>query len=313
MGIWDRIEGGVWGLLVGDAAGVPYEFRQPFELPPKEQLGPEPPAGFVRSYRDVPLGTWSDDGAQALCLLMSLLEHGGSLDLRSFGNHLHAWILHGRMAVDHRVFDVGIQTGQALGRLGRGIPPEEAGLGGERNNGNGSLMRVLPLVLMHEGDDAELVRMAHAQSRVTHRHPRSLVCCAAYCLWARGEMTGEMDPWERSLRRLGELYRGEPAMLAELNDHLVGAREPGERGGGYVVDCLLSARLACEKSSYAEIVREAISFGRDTDTTACVAGGIAGLRHGVSGIPDDWRRLLRGREILDPLLEALWAFRGRTG
>lgn len=313
MTTWERIEGGLWGLLVGDAAGVPYEFREPFELPPRDLLGPRPPDDFVRSYRDVPLGTWSDDGAQALCLLRSLLESGGTLNLRSFANHLHAWILHGHMAVDRRVFDVGIQTGTALGRLKRGVAPEAAGLGGERNNGNGSLMRVLPLVLLHRGSDAELVELAHLQSRITHRHPRSQACCALYCLWARGELLRWEDPWRMAVDRLRHLYAGSEEFREELENEILAKAEPAEPGSGYVVDCLLSARLACQKSHYAEVIREALSFGRDTDTTACVAGGIAGLRHGVAGIPADWRAMLRGREILDPMMEALWAFRGREG
>lgn len=313
MDLWEQIEGGLWGLLVGDAAGVPYEFREPWELPPRDQLGPQPPAGFVRSYRDVPLGTWSDDGAQALCLLTALLEHRGALEMRTFGSHMHAWILYGEKAVDKRVFDVGIQTGQALSRLGRGTPPEEAGLGGERNNGNGSLMRVLPIALMHEGTEAALVKKAHTQSCLTHRHPRSLVCCAQYCLWAWNEMNGRAEPWDRALATLQQLYADQPVFEKELHEYLIGREEPDECGSGYVVDCLLSARLACRQPTYAEIIREAIAYGKDTDTTACVAGGVAGIRHGVSGIPDAWRKLLRGREILDPLMEALWAFRGRSG
>lgn len=297
----ERIEGGLWGLLVGDAAGVPYEFREPWELPAKEQLGPRPPAGFVRSYQDVPLGTWSDDGAQALALLDTLLSAGGRFDAVGFGRRLLAWRQRGVFAVGGRVFDIGVQTGAALNRLAMGTAPESAGLGGERNNGNGSLMRVLPLVLVLQGSDAELVEAAHAQSRLTHRHPRSLVCCALYCLWARGELEGWEQPWDEAVARLDGIYAGEPTFRDELRKHFGAASEVGTLGSGYCVDSLLSARLACAEASYAGVIREAIAFGRDTDTTAAIAGGIAGLRHGLGGIPEDWRDLLRGWEILDPL------------
>lgn len=297
----DQIEGGLWGLLTGDASGVPYEFREPWELPPKELLGPRPPDSFTRSYRDVPLGTWSDDGAQALALFAALLETPRTLDLRLFVRHLLDWRNRGAFAVDGRVFDIGIQTGEALRRLGCGVSPETAGLAGERNNGNGSLMRVLPVALLHEGADAELVEWAHQQSRPTHRHPRSLMCCALYALWARCEMEGEAEPWSVAIERLRAIYAGEPDFLTEL-EALVAMKEPRVWGSGYCVDCLLSARRACEKKEYAAIVIEAIGFGRDTDTTAAVAGGIAGIRYGKEGIPEEWRKLLRGREILDPLL-----------
>lgn len=69
----ERIAGGLIGLLVGDALGVPYEFHEADEIPPSAQIEFEPPAGFDRSHKGTPPGTWSDDGAQALCLLDSLL------------------------------------------------------------------------------------------------------------------------------------------------------------------------------------------------------------------------------------------------
>lgn len=72
-----------------------------------------------------------------------------------------------------------------------------------------------------------------------------------------------------------------------------------------VVDCLRSARWATEQGDYEATVKAAIRLGRDTDTTACVAGGIAGLRYGIDAIPRRWREGLRGEESLTPLLHDL--------
>ena len=83
----ERIAGGLWGLLVGDALGVPYEFHEPHDLPPRHQLEMRPPASFRRAHAHVPPATWSDDGAQALALLASLLDQG-KLDLDDFGQRL---------------------------------------------------------------------------------------------------------------------------------------------------------------------------------------------------------------------------------
>src|SRR3982750_3351696 len=109
----DRMEGGILGLLVGDALGVPYEFHGPTEIPASDDIAMDPPAGFRRSHAATPPGTWSDDGAQALALLASLLERG-RLDLEDFGRRLVAWYETGYMAVDNIVFDVGVQTSQAI-------------------------------------------------------------------------------------------------------------------------------------------------------------------------------------------------------
>ncbi|MEI6491041.1 MAG: ADP-ribosylglycohydrolase family protein [Verrucomicrobiota bacterium] len=300
---WEQAEGGLLGLLVGDALGVPYEFHEPRDIPPHELIQMVPPSGFPRSYSHVQPGTWSDDGAQALCLLDSLLECR-AWNPDHFASRLLAWYREGYLAVDGKVFDVGIQTGAALDRLAEGILPLDAGLSGERNNGNGSLMRTLPLVLLHTADDASLVSMVHAQSLLTHAHPRSQVCCALYALWARSEIRRDSESWDQAVAALRQLYAHQQAFEAELDLILaLSARPPA--GTGYVVDCLLSAKHACRETTYESIVRSAIAFGHDTDTTACVAGGIAGIRHGKSRIPEGWLAALRGREILDPLLERL--------
>src|SRR5918994_4129388 len=138
----DRIEGGLVGLLVGDALGVPYEFHPPEAIPTASEIEFEPPSGFRRAHAGTPPGTWSDDGALALALLSSLLDRG-RLDPEDLGRRLLEWHDLGRFAVDRRVFDVGIQTGTALRALRTGTPAPEAGPGEERTNGNGSLMRVL--------------------------------------------------------------------------------------------------------------------------------------------------------------------------
>jgi ADP-ribosylglycohydrolase len=305
----ERIEGGLLGLLVGDALGVPYEFHPPEEIPPFDAIEFVPPAGFRRAHASVPPGTWSDDGAQALALLASLLDRGG-FDAGDFGRRLVAWYERGTLAVDGHVFDVGIQTGQAIRALMTGTPAEVAGSTDERANGNGSLMRVLPLALWHRGGDAELVSDAHAQSRVTHGHLRSQICCALYCLWARRVLDDAPDPWQAAVATLRAIYGAGSSEQDELEFHIRPDDPPEGHGSGYVVDCLRSARLALAAGGYEQVVKTAIALGHDTDTTACVAGGIAGLRDGAQAIPERWRTQLRGQELLAPLMDRLLQWRG---
>jgi ADP-ribosylglycohydrolase len=160
-------------------------------------------------------------------------------------------------------------------------------------------MRVLPLALWHTGSDGELVRDAAAQSRVTHGHVRAQLSCALYCLWARRTLQG--GGWDDAVASLRALVDG--AARAELEQHLLVERPV--RGSGYVVDTLHAARWAVAEGPFEIAVRAAISLGDDTDTTACIAGGIAGARDGLEAIPRRWREALRGRELCDPLLEAL--------
>lgn len=308
----ERLTGGLLGLLVGDALGVPYEFHPASDIPPADLIEFEPPAGFQRAHAGTPIGTWSDDGAQALCLLASLQSRGG-FDPADFARRLLNWQEHGYMAVDSRVFDIGNQTRRALATLRGGAAPLEAGSTDEYSQGNGSLMRVLPLVLWHRGADEELVQLAHDQSRVTHGHVAVLACCALYCLWARRILEEAADPWAEAVAGLRAIYQGWPVYRDALDGILRSEQAPG--GSGFVLDSLFSARHALAAGSYEAVVKTAIALGEDTDTTACVAGGLAGLRDGVEAIPGRWRDALRGQELLAPLLAGLggWTSRPNHG
>jgi ADP-ribosylglycohydrolase len=310
VGLRERIEGGLWGLLIGDALGVPYEFKRPDELPPPEAIELE----AERPSHRVPPGTWSDDGAQALCLLESLLACGG-VDLDDLGARLVRWFADGHFAVDGVVFDVGIQTTEALRAIQRGVPARDAARRDERANGNGALMRVLPVALFHAARagtglhepaiDAAVARDADASSIPTHAHPRSRAACVLYSLWALQALRGEAD-LERAFAAAVQAARAHTR--GEVRDELDGALTQGPlvlSGSGYVVHTLHAARACARAASYEAAVRAAIRLGEDTDTNACVVGGLVGVRDGVRAIPARWRRGLRGQELFAPLVAAL--------
>ncbi|MDC0708390.1 ADP-ribosylglycohydrolase family protein [Stigmatella sp. ncwal1] len=306
-----RLAGGVYGLLIGDALGVPYEFHPPAQIPPPEQIEFEPPSGFHRAHAGVLPGTWSDDGAHAHCLLASLL-YRGQLDVEDLGRRLVNWFELGYMAVGGQVFDVGIQTRSALTSFREGVSGLESGPRGEKDNGNGSLMRVLPLALWHAGSDEALAADAMRQSLVTHGHLRSQVCCALYCLWARRTLEEVADPWDAAVASFHRLFPPGTAAREELDTQVRPHTPEAGKGSGYVVDCLLSARDCVRRgSTYEQVVKAAVALGHDTDTTAAVAGGIAGVRDGIEAIPGRWLAALRDRDAVEPMVTALRELRGR--
>lgn len=307
MNLKEKIKGGIIGLLVGDALGVPYEFHPRQDIPTFAEIEYEPPTYFRRAHSGVPIGTYSDDGAQALILLNTLLECG-RFDAEHFGKGLVDWYYEGFMAVGGEVFDVGNQTARAIRALKRGIEPLLAGGADERSNGNGSLMRVLPLALWHRGTDLELIADAFDQSAVTHGHLRAKLCCALYCLWARRILENVENPWENAVETIYEIFPEGTIEYAELEKNILPRDKVYElSGSGYVVHALLASRWACNNEDYEKTVKAAISLGDDTDTTACIAGGIAGMKYGVEAIPERWRENLRGKELYEPLLEKLLA------
>jgi ADP-ribosylglycohydrolase len=115
--------------------------------------------------------------------------------------------------------------------------------------------------------------------------------------------------WSEAANILRELGPAAGLPMEEIELVLAPSQRQNAKGSGYVVDTLWSARVAVEGTAgYADAVRRAIAFGNDTDTTAAVAGGIAGIRYGLEGIPLAWRRQLRGQELLEPLQQAFMAW-----
>ncbi len=283
-GLIDRARGAIYGHLIGDALGVPYEFSRRVEA--VEWRG--------HGTHNQPAGTWSDDGALMLATLDSLLDAG--FDPGDQGRRFLAWRDDGAYTPKREGrFDIGGATARALDRLARGMPAEEAG-DDPQALGNGSLMRILPVALADPSlDIAELVERVHRSSRITHGAPPCLVACALYVLVTRELLAGETDPataLDRSVTVLRDLYADQPDMDAALQAHLAWS---GRSGRGHVTDSFWSAWDAfAQGDDYQSAVVSAVRYGNDTDTTAAIAGGLAGLRFGLHGIPRRWRDGLRG-------------------
>jgi ADP-ribosylglycohydrolase len=297
----EQLSGAVWGHLVGDAVGVPYEFMDAAEI------------GEVRfkggGAHGKPPGTWSDDGGLMLALLDSLLEKG--FDTTDQATRSLAWYRSGAYTPDNEgKFDVGGATGTALQRFASGTPAEEAGPTDERSGGNGSLMRVLPLALVgRDTTTRELVEHAHRASRVTHGHARPQAACALYVLIVRGLLAGRgsrkrvLEDARAELRGLYESDGFDEEHLVAL-DHLEAWSE--RQGRGRVWDSFWSAWDAFRGAeSYQATIERAVSYGNDTDTTAAIAGGLAGIRWGIYGIPVEWLDGMRGPGIVQPLVARL--------
>jgi ADP-ribosylglycohydrolase len=294
----ETLRAAVHGHLVGDAIGVPYEFSAPDPGRVVEVRG--------HGSHHQPAGTWSDDGALMLALLESLL--GAGFDPEDQGRRALAWWDDRAYTPDgDGPFDIGSATADALGRLRAGTPAIDAGGTGERDQGNGSLMRILPIALVDVPDDDALVERAHLASRVTHGHPNCQVACALYVLLARTIIEHPGGDPEAALGlatdRLLGVYEREPAFASVLRGLLAHRAHVKRPGGGWVFDSFWSAWEAFASAlSYRDAIERCIRYGHDTDTTAAIAGGLAGLRWGTDGIPAEWLGALRGRPLVDLLL-----------
>lgn len=286
----DKCIGAFMGAIIGDAIGVPYEFFIAEEVPSYDLIGTTVPEGCNRTYPGIPVGTWSDDSSNILCLSKVLLEHK-AVNGKALMMELRAWYRDGRWAVNNHVFDIGDQTKEAIKEAEMGTPANQCGLVRPNGKGNGGLMRTLPVAIYFRGNRSEIVKAAHSQCIVTHGHPENGVCCALYSLMVNEALSGanKEDVINNSLKFLRAFYKKFPRYLAILDEINISTKSTGE-GSGYVTDALKSVIMVFMRGeSYLDTVKKAIILGNDTDTTACIAGGLAGAYYGFGNIPNEFK------------------------
>ena len=309
---------GMLGLIVGDALGVPVEFMSRTELMKNPVTG-------MREYgtHHQPRGTWSNDSSMALAELDSI-RMVGTIDYTDMMERFSRWCMHGEYTPFGEVFDIGIATSRALMNYAKGIAPLESGGKTEWDNGNGSLMRILPVCLYLFKrqkkvctSENESIYMIHAVSALTHAHVRSQMACGIYYFLVKAilEEEGSLENrLQKGMDRAYQYYRQDLSnhrelenykRLADLSEFKETPKE-GIKSSGYVVDTLEAAVWCLLHShSYKETVLMAVNLGDDTDTIGAVAGGLAGLYYKEEGIPQEWIQVIQRREWIEEVLQGI--------
>lgn len=308
----DQIKGSIFGLAVGDALGLPVEFKSRDYLtkhPVKDMIG-------YGTYNKPP-GTWSDDTSLTLCLLDSLNDSLSENEDISYGNIMNkflSWYEDHEYTATGISFDIGYTTANALQNYADGEFPLHCGPSGERNISNGSLMRIIPLAsYLYFKENNLNFEIIHNISKITHGHPICLIACGIYISIAFKILEGHTIQASviNGFYEANEYYlNSEYSEYWNVFDKIINPEEIDNfplnappKSGGYVVDSLESALwcLMNSNNSYKDCVLQAVNLGDDTDTTAAIAGGLAGLYYGYNQIPKKWIETLQRTEFIDEL------------
>ena len=316
---------GIMGVVVGDALGVPYEFHSRDEMK-------NDPAADMRGYGtyNLPAGTWSDDSSLTLASLVSINESkkkNEPVDFRDMMDRFVSWEKDGKYTPYGEMFDIGGTTQDALNRyMENGRDIYASGCAEEHDNGNGSLMRIMPVCLYvyelqkeYGLPDANAITLIHTASGLTHNHIRSKIGCGLYYFCVRAllnENGSLMERLQAGMNQGWSHYRSSPVDKRELfhfnrTRRLTSLKESPERdifSGGYVVESFTAALWSLVVTdSYKTCVLQAVNLGFDTDTTAAIAGGLAGLYYGYDMIPEDWLAKIARREWIEDMCVS-WNF-----
>jgi len=295
----------VIGHAIGDALGVPVEFSE------REALDGDPVTDMTGfGMYSMPKGSWSDDTSMALCALESLSK--GRIDYDDIMLNFGKWYYESEFTPTGKLFDVGNTCRQAIENYHTyKMPYDKCGCRGEIDNGNGSLMRIHPIVLFLAKKRISIdkkIQYIHTASALTHTHRKSQIACGIYAfiLW---EIL--FKPTKKSvfagMRKARKYYENEAELKSYenlLSENFINTSRENIKSGGYVVDTL-EAAVWCllTTDNYKDCVLKAVNLGSDTDTVAAIAGGLAGALYGLDNIQQDWKDSLIKLDFIENLCQ----------
>ena len=291
----DRFRGCLLGLAVGDAVGTTVEFKPRGSFP----LVTDMTGGGPFRLR---AGEWTDDTSMALCLATSLVERGG-FDAADQMERYCRWADEGYLSSNGRCFDIGMTISSALEAF-RETGNPYAGSTDPYSAGNGCIMRLAPVPMAYHADIEAAAHYAAQSARTTHGAAECLDASRLFARILTRALAGAAKE-EVALADAGP-FAGSPKVAAIARGDYLQKAEGEIRGTGYVVACL-EAAMWCfmTTGSFEEAVLRAVNLGEDADTTAVVAGQVAGAFYGEPGIPAGWLDTLVMRQEIGELAERL--------
>ena len=301
---------GIFGVVVGDALGCPVEFKS------REERKQDPVID-MREYGTfrLPKGSWTDDSSMTLAELDSLIECK-EVDVKDMMEAFVRWYRIGEYTPFGYAFDIGMTCQVAITKYQRFEDPYSCGGDKEFDNGNGSLMRIMPVCLWayEKGlNEDDAIKLIHEVSGLTHNHMRAKMACGLYYFMVVAILEEEGTLIERMQKGVDagfRFYGKRNECMEELEtykrirtvDVFAVVPEVEIGSSGYVVDSLeASVWCLARTESYKECTLMAANLGDDTDTTAAIAGGLAGLYYGFDGIPEAWRECIQRKEWIEEL------------
>ncbi|MCS7474805.1 ADP-ribosylglycohydrolase family protein [Myroides odoratus] len=301
----------LFGVAVADALGVPIEFKYPNEIDIESvktnyQNEPNRLIGFGSWHK--PVGTFSDDSSLTFCTAEYLVSEES--DLNDLMDRFKDWMKEGYWTADGDTFDIGRTTLFAIENFANDYNWRTAGLNTERDNGNGSLMRISPLLfpLLYDKNITYPYSYISNFSSLTHAHKIAIDSCYIYLIYAKHlVLTKDVRlAYESLINDLASTYQ-ENEYFKRIFSPNFKEIDPSEfNNRGFVVGSLeIALQTILTTNSYEEAILKVMSLGKDTDTNGAITGALAGILYGFESIPKHWIEPLKRKENIQLLAEQL--------
>lgn len=288
------------GHAIGDAMGVPTQFCM------RNRLLEHPVTEMISSNKTgQPAGSWSDDTSMEICTIDSFIQNE-NWNYSDIMSRWLEWVNDAKYTPNNETFDVGKTCLRAIRNFSLGIAPLKCGLDSETSNGNGSLMRILPVALYSyykKLNETEIIKLTNEISSLTHAHEISKLGCYIYVRYVMYLLAGNTkeDAYDL-IQNIDYSSYSEYAISKYdriLKNNIKNYNIDSISSSGYVVDTLECALwILLNANSYKETIVATTNIGNDTDTVGAIAGSMAGIIYGISSIPEKWINKLMGKDYL---------------
>lgn len=298
-------KGLLFGIAIGDALGVPVEFMS------RKHLRANP----VVSMREFgthhqPAGTWSDDTAMSFLLVEQLIE---GYDINGLGKKFCQWYQYNYWTPHGEIFDMGVATRNAMDKLAKGVSASESGEFDDYSNGNGSLMRILPLAIYLQNKPIDQrFCITKEVSGITHSHICSIIGCFFAVEFMIQLLKGKVkcDAYyeaQNIVRDYLQLINVKSSEIELYNrvlfDDISCIPEQDIYSSGYVLHTLEASLWAfLTTTNFKDAVLKAVNLGDNADTIGSITGGMAGLFYGFEQIPTEWVKTLARTKDIEALV-----------
>lgn len=296
----NRIYGAIIGAVVGDARGLPFEFKEKGTIK-KRHINKPKDLGFFNQ----PLGTWSDDSSMIFCTMHSMLQGYNYIDI---GDTFCKWKYEAFWTPYGILFDIGGTTAKAIMHIN--LRKDYNGINDENNCGNGSLMRIIPILFYIKDNRDDRFKIIREVSSLTHSNIICVIACSIYLELCLNILDGHEKKaayikMQKNIKEEFKEYSNELSLFSNILEFNIWDIDKSKlSGSGYVIHTLESSLYSFMKyNSYSKIIKNVILIGEDTDTTACISGGIAGLYYGYNRIPKKWINSIVKKDEIFKLIE----------
>lgn len=298
-----KIKSAICGFVIGDAMGVPVEFED------REKLMESPVTNMLGygSY-DVPKGVWSDDTSMTLATIDSIIVNKKELNYNDIADKFCEWINNAKYTATNEVFDIGTTTKYSLMRYwNNNIDATKCGGAGISENGNGSLMRMLPIALYcfyNKMEDNDIINIVRNTSSITHAHEISIIGCYMYVKYIIFILSNNNKTESYKLLQKIDysIFNKDNINLYEriIKDDISKYSLDTLKSTGFVVDTLESALwVILNTENFNEAIIGSVNLGGDTDTIAAITGSIAGILYGYDSMNKKWIKDIKNKELLN--------------